>query len=160
LEIDDTKITQKYISKQFGFDISYPQKWTSVEVNPKEIHFLPQYTPKEFVGKPGVTDIHIMVGEPKQPFDKEELIENAKGPTHKPFGGYQVLSQISFNIKSGDEGVLFEYQFTIGNFSFNSIEGIIVKGNRIYSIEGNTLTGNYNQYVTIFKNIINSINLK
>ncbi len=83
---------------------------------------------KEFVDKPGVTDIHVMVGEPKQPFEKEDLIERAKGPVHKPLGDFHVLSRIPFKVESGDGGILFEFQFTIGAFSFRSVEGIIVKG--------------------------------
>jgi hypothetical protein len=159
MELDNTELCDRYTSKQCGFEIGYPQGWLVMEVHPKRIHFAPPGTPRELVGRPGVTDIHIMVGEPRQPFDKENFIETAKGPVHKPEGDYQILSRTPFKVKSDDEGVLFEFQFTLGAFSFRSMEGIVVKGNRVYSVEANTLEGNYEQHSPIFKRVIGSLYL-
>jgi molecular chaperone DnaK len=160
VKLDSIGLPNKYTSEQFGFEIDYPESWVAIETYPKRIHLVPQGTPKEFVSRPGVTVINIMVGEPEQPFEKDDLIESAKGPAHKPLGDYQVLSRTPFKVRSGDEGILFEFEFTIDIFSFRSIEGIIVKGKRVYSVEANTLQGNYGQYASLFKSIIISLYLK
>ena len=53
----------------------------------------------------------------------------------------------------------FLRQTAIGSFNFRSMEGIVVKGNRVYSIEGNALEGNYKEYAPRFKTAINSLYL-
>jgi HEAT repeat protein len=155
----------EYTNKESGFALTHPENWERDFPGTELVLYPGDYQPvliqRAVIRSPAIS-VRVSSLQPTSPINqmgRSEFYKRFLADQHQYFDSYQRLWAEPFGLVSGDEAVLWSYEFTREGVGFHAISCLVLKSSRIYIIDGSCLTSCAHQHEGTMRRIVESLAL-
>jgi hypothetical protein len=121
--------------REKGFSMAVPQDWTidenpsGLEAHPPECNRVSDPGSAREINSPGVTVAVSDIPDPQQNAVKETIRNRST-----EMAGHRLVKHIAGEVKNADHGIVYEYQYGLGEAPIRALGAIAQKKNRVFIV--------------------------